>query len=237
MKYSFIIPVYNEKKNIGLTIAEIKKKFERHSSDYEIIFVDDNSPDGTALEIENFAKVDNRIKLCQHGKKIGLGAAINFGYKKALGEFIIGIDVDLSQSIDDLIKMISYLKNNNLDMVIGSRYIEGGKQINKSFIRDAASRYMNIFISTILNLKVYDLSHTFRIFRREIFLNISSSLHETGHPSFMTEFTYFTVKKKYKVSEFPIIFVERDPSLGKSKLKISKEIFPYFKFVLKLLTK
>ena len=53
----------------------------------------------------------------------------------------------------------------------------------------------------------------------------------------MTEFTYFTVKKKYKVSEFPIIFVERDPSLGKSKLKISKEIFPYLKFVLKLLTK
>ena len=64
-------------------------------------------------------------------KKIGLGAAIKYGYLQTQGQYIIGIDVDLSQSVDDLLKMIKFMKNNKADMVIGSRYIKGGKQINK----------------------------------------------------------------------------------------------------------
>ena len=80
MKYSFVIPVYNEKINIKSAANEIRNKFDSYSKDYEILFVDDNSPDGTGEEVMRLALKDDRIKLCQHGKKTGLGAAIKYGY-------------------------------------------------------------------------------------------------------------------------------------------------------------
>lgn len=237
MKYSFVIPVYNEKINIKSAANEIQNKFDSYCKDYEILFVDDNSPDGTGEEVVELSLIDNRIKLCQHGKKIGLGAAIKYGYLQTQGQYIIGIDVDLSQSVDDLLEMIKFMKDNKADMVIGSRYIKGGKQINKPWLRDFASKNMNYFITKILKINIYDLSHTFRIFDRKIINSIKNSLVETGHPSFMTEFTYFANKKKFKILEYPITFIERDASKGVSKLSVIKEMPSYFKFIVKLISR
>ena len=235
MKYSFVIPVYNERINIESAANEIRNKFDSYSKDYEILFVDDNSPDGTGEEVMKLALKDDRIKLFQHGKKNGLGAAIKYGYLQTQGQFIIGIDVDLSQSVDDLLKMIRFMKNNKADMVIGSRYTKGGKQINKPWVRDFASKSMNYLVSKILRMQIYDLSHTFRVFDRKIIDNIKNLLVENGHPSFMTEFTYFAKKKNFKILEYPIIFIERDASKGVSKLSVTKEIPSYLKFILKLI--
>ncbi len=233
IEYSFIVPVFNEKTNIFTFVNEISNKFDNYSTNYEIVFVDDNSPDGTANEIINLSKKYNKIRLLQHGKRDGLGAAILYGYKNSLGKYLIGMDVDLSVSPSYLYRMIEMLKNNNCDMVIGSRYLQESKIINKGLFRKLGSIFFNFISSKLLNITVTDSSHTFRVFKRDILNSISASLKEKSHPSFLIEFTYFT-QQYFKINEIPIIFVERDKSKGKSKLSIKEGVLSFFSSLLRL---
>ena len=233
-KFNFIIPVYNETQNIEPTIIFIKDNF--FSEDYLISFIDDNSPDGTASKILSLKEKYPEIELIQHGKKDGLGSAILFGYLNSKSDYLIGLDADLSQSpkyLHDMYKMIK----NGADMVIGSRYVFGGKVIGKSQLRLIGSVAMNKIASKLLNLNILDISHTFRIFKKEIISKISTLLKEKGHPSFLIEFTYFAKKNNFKIKEYPIFFIERSSDRGVSKLSASKEIIPFLKTILKLINK
>ena len=139
---SVVVPVYNEKPNIEPTAREVLAAFEQVASETEVLFVDDNSPDGTADEIIRLSGVMPQVRLVQHGKKEGIGAAHHAGYKAAKGEYVMCIDADLSQSPVDLFKMKEKL-DDGYDLVIGSRYMAGGDQVGKSFVRDMGSRGMN----------------------------------------------------------------------------------------------
>ena len=141
-------------KNINRTVLRIEEAFKTCGKKYEIIFVDDNSNDGTEEEIIKISKIKKFVKFEQHGKKIGLGAASNYGYSKAKGEIIMQLDGDLAHEPKDLILMYEHMILNNLDMVIGSRYIKNGKQEGKSLIRDLGSRLMNILGGYLLNIKL-----------------------------------------------------------------------------------
>lgn len=233
-KFNFIIPVYNEAQNIESTILFIKESF--FSSDYLITFVDDNSPDGTASTVFRLKKKYPEIELLQHGKKTGLGAAILYGYNNSKSDYIIGLDADLSQSPVFLKEMNEMIQNGS-DMVIGSRYAKGGTVLGKSKLRLLGSIIMNKIASNLLALDIMDISHTFRIFKREVILKIGNSLKEKGHPSFLIEFTYHAKLNKFKISEYPITFIERTNERGVSKLSASKEIIPFFKTVFKLIKK
>lgn len=233
-KFNFIIPVYNEAQNIESTIIFIKKNF--FSDDYLISFIDDNSPDGTASKVLSLKNKYPEVELIQHGKKEGLGAAILFGYINSKSDYLIGLDADLSQSPKYLHQMYKLLKT-DADMVIGSRYVSGGKVVGKNQIRLIGSITMNKIASKLLNIDVLDISHTFRIFKREIIIKISNLLKEKGHPSFLVEFTYYAKKNRFKIKEYPISFIERSSDRGVSKLSASKEIIPFFKTVFKLINK
>ena len=108
IKYSFVIPIYNEKPNIEKTIINIYKYFGL-KNDYEVLFVDDISPDGSAEEVVKLSSTYNNVKLIQHGKKEGIGAALHYGSKKSIGKLIIFLDSDLSTSPEYLIKMINMI--------------------------------------------------------------------------------------------------------------------------------
>lgn len=233
-KYNFIVPVYNEVINIEPTIKFVRDNF--FTNDYKISFVDDNSPDGTAKKVIDLANTYPEIELLQHGKKIGLGAAVFFGYLNSKSEYVIGLDADLSQSPKYLKDMFAQIENGS-DMVIGSRYISGGQVVGKSKLRLMGSIIMNKISSILLGLNINDISHTFRVFRREIIDKVSSDIEETGHPSFLIEFTYLAKKNNYKITEFPISFIERKFEMGDSKLSIFKEIFPFLYTVFKLYKK
>lgn len=233
MRFSVIIPVYNEVKNIKKTVIKIEKNFKKIKNTYEILFIDDNSSDGTWNELVKISKHKKFVKFYQHGKKEGLGLASNFGYSKAKGKIIMQIDGDLAHNPKDLISMYNYLKKKKVSMVIGSRYIDKGKQRGKTIIRDLGSRLMNFIARIFLNIHLKDFTHTFRVFKKEIYHSTKKDIIEKGHPSFFIEFTYLALNKKFKILEYPVTYDDRNNSAD-SKIPILKESIRYIKTVLRL---
>ena len=163
---SIIVPVYNEKTNVEPSSTKLLDEFSEFKDTLEILFVDDNSPDGTADEVNRLNQKFPQIRLVQNGKKEGIGAAHKAGYKASTGQYILCIDADLSQSPKDLLKIKNKL-DDGYDLAIGSRYMNEGKQIGKSPLRDIGSRGMNLICRYILGIKLTDCTHTFRGFKRE----------------------------------------------------------------------
>ena len=231
---SIVIPVYNEKPNIVPTTDNVLAAFGRSASQLEILFVDDNSPDGTAEEVIRVSSSKPQVRLIQHGKKEGIGAAHYAGYKGANGNYVMCIDADLSQSASDLLRMKDKL-DAGCDLVIGSRYMPGGKQVGKNFMRDFGSRAINIMSRILLGLPMTDCTHTFRAFKREVFRDIDSKLDQKGHPSFQVQFSFWVVRKGYRFMEIPIEFVERDSGMGYSKISVLRETPSFLKLVIRLM--
>lgn len=231
---SVIVPVYNEKQNIEPTAREVLAAFEQVASEMEILFIDDNSPDGTADEVERLSGIMPQVRLVQHGKKEGIGAAHHAGYKAAKGKYVMCIDADLSQSPADLFKMKEKL-DNGYDLVIGSRYMAGGEQVGKSMIRDIGSRGMNFMCRFFLGIPLTDCTHTFRGFRKSLFNDVNPNLDQKGHPNFQVQFSFWTIHKGYRAMEIPIIFEERAADRGQSKLSIKKELPQFLKLVVRLM--
>ena len=231
---SVVVPAYNENPNIEPTARAVLDAFGDLSDEMEILFVDDNSPDGTADEVERVSGIMPQVKLVQHGKKEGIGAAHHAGYKAATGEYIMCIDADLSQSPHDLFKMKGKLDEGS-DLVIGSRYIEGGEQVGKSAIRDIGSRGMNFICRFFLAIPLTDCTHTFRAFRKSLFNEVSSELDQKGHPNFQVQFSFWTVKNGHRTTEIPIRFIERAEDRGQSKISVRKEIPQFLKLVGRLI--
>ena len=236
VKLSIIVPVYNEKKVIEKTSDKLLAAFEEFHNQMEILFVDDNSPDGTAQEVLRISERSPQVQLVQHGKKEGIGAAHRAGYESARGVYILCIDADLSQSPEDLLKIKNKL-DDGYDLVIGSRYMSNGKQLGKSPIRDIGSRGMNLLCRFMLGMKLTDCTHTFRGFRAELFREYSHKISSKGHPTFQVEFSFWIVKNRKKILELPIYFKEREDGLGESKISIKKEVPPFLKLLGKLFLK
>jgi len=230
---SVVVPVYNEKPNIEPTARAVLDAFGNLSSEMEILFVDDNSPDGTADEVERISGLSPQVRLVQHGKKEGMGAAYHAGYEAADGEYIMCIDADLSQSPHDLFKMKGKL-DEGYDLVIGSRYMKGGKQVGKSFFRDIGSRGMNFICRYMLGIPLTDCTHTFRAFRKGVFEAVAPNIDQKGHPNFQVQFSFWVVRKGFKITEIPIVFTEREEGRGQSKLSVKKEIPPFLRLVNRL---
>jgi len=236
IKLSIIVPVYNEKLVIEKTSNKLLATFQEFHNQMEILFVDDNSPDGTAQEVLRVAERSPQVQLVQHGKKEGIGAAHRAGYESARGGYILCIDADLSQSPEDLLKIKNKL-DEGYDLVIGSRYMANGKQFGKSPLRDIGSRGMNLLCRILLGIKLTDCTHTFRGFRAELFHEYKSFISSKGHPSFQVEFSFWIANNKKKMLELPIFFKEREDGLGESKISIEKEVPPFLKLLTKLFIK
>ena len=144
------------------------------------------------------------------------------------------MDADLSQSPADLVRFKHALDSGS-DVVIGSRYLDGGAQSGKSLARDYGSRGMNIATHFLLGIPLTDATHTFRAFRREVFQKIGTCLNDKGHPGFQIQFIFFAIRYGFRVTEIPVQFVERRPDRGVSKLSIRREIPGFAKVIGRLL--
>jgi len=230
---SIIVPVFNERRIIEITAQRIMAVFKNIDDDVELLFIDDNSPDGTAEEVIRVSKSIPEVRLIQHGKKEGIGAAHRAGYEAAVGKYILCIDADLSQTPEDLLKIKQKL-DEGYDLVIGSRYMKDGKQLGKSPLRDIGSRGMNLLCRIFLGLKLTDGTHTFRGFKSNLYKKYSDRLSSKGHPDFQVEFSFWIQKGGNKILELPIHFKEREDSLGQSKIIIQKEAPRFLKLLVKL---
>ncbi len=226
-----IIPTYNELNNIKNLIPEITTSYPTT----DILIVDDNSPDGTAEFVKEFSEKNKRIKLIEREKKMGLGTAYVEGFKYALAngyESIIQMDADLSHDPKEIKKMFEYIKD--YDLVIGSRYISGVNVINWPMMRLLLSYFANIYTRIITRLPIRDCTGGFKCFRKEVLSAIDlDKIHSNGY-SFQIEMNFLAWKKKFRIKEFPIVFVDRMEGSSKMSKKIVWEaIFMVWKLRLK----
>ena len=225
---SFVIPTLNEINNIDTTVDKIRQCFKKHE-EYEIIFVDDNSDDGSLEKIIMLSNNNINIDYCLPTKRLGLGNALILGQKKTKGDYIFFLDCDHSIDISNLLKLIKSIKKNTL--IIGSRYLKDSKIYGVNKFRIFLSKSLNYFVSVYLKIPVFDISHSCRVFPKSIFMETEN----LKHPIFFWEHTLYCLKNNMKITEVPIDFYERKSGLSKNSfLSLFKIIFYAMLSILKL---
>jgi len=210
-KILVVIPTYNESENIEKLIQEL------NSLEHHIMIVDDNSPDGTSEIVENLKEKNNNLYLIKRESKLGLGSAYRDGFKAAMNmgyEFFVEMDADFSHQTIDLVEMIKNI--DKADVIIGSRYIEGGGITGWNYKRRLLSKLANLFTQILFGYHIKDSTSGFRIYNRESLEKINFQKTKSDGYSFQIEMTYRANKKNLKILEIPITFYERRK--GESKM-------------------
>lgn len=210
-KILVVIPTYNESENIEKLIQELS------SLEHHIMIVDDNSPDGTSEIVENLKEKNNNLYLIKRESKLGLGSAYRDGFKAAMNmgyEFFVEMDADFSHQTIDLVEMIKNI--DKADVIIGSRYIEGGGITGWNYKRRLLSKLANLFTQILFGYHIKDSTSGFRIYNRESLEKINFQKTKSDGYSFQIEMTYRANKKNLKILEIPITFYERRK--GESKM-------------------
>ena len=214
-----IIPTYNEAENILNVINKIFSIDDNTS----ILVVDDNSPDGTSNIVKNLIKDNvNKLFLITRDKKDGLGSAYKEGFKWALDKgysYIFEMDADLSHDPNEIKNLKRFLINNECDVVIGSRYLDGVGVVNWPLFRIFLSYFANIYVKIITSMPVKDSTSGFVGYTNEALSSLNINKIKFNGYAFQIEMKFKLWKKKFKLMEHQIIFVNRKH--GKSKMNKS----------------
>ncbi|WP_274474043.1 polyprenol monophosphomannose synthase [Mangrovimonas aestuarii] len=221
-----IIPTYNEIENIE---AVIRAVFSRNNS-FDILVVDDNSPDGTAQKVKTLQQeFSKRLYLESRAGKSGLGTAYIHGFKWCLKrhyKFIFEMDADFSHDPQDLERLYSVCKEGDADMAIGSRYVKGVNVVNWPMSRVLLSYMASKYVKFITGMQIHDTTAGFICYRREVLEALDlEGIKFVGY-AFQIEMKFKAYLKKFKIVEIPVIFTDREK--GESKLStgiISEAIF------------
>jgi dolichol-phosphate mannosyltransferase len=223
--FLIVIPTYNEKLNVEKLITHLSVAFE----EINILFVDDNSPDGTSITIREAQKSFKNVYLIERPKKMGLGSAYIEGFTWALNKkynFIIQMDADFSHQISDLENLLNNSKSDYL--TIGSRYVKGGLTTGWAFHRKLLSKTANSLSRFIFKSSIKDLTGGFKIWPRNILESVNFGLVKLDGYAFQIKMNILAENSNFKIQEIPINFVERQR--GKSKLS-SKVILEAINFL------
>lgn len=232
-KISIILPTYNEAGNIVKLIKDISNQTGLKNYQLEFIVVDDNSPDGTANQVKNLA--DNRVKLFVRKKERGLATAILLGIKKSSGQVIVLMDTDFNHQPKDIVHLITPLKLNQADLVIGSRYVKGGgMHISEAgTIQFLGSKFGNLLVNKIiLRSSLKESLSGFLAFKKKILKGFNLTQIFQGYGDYCIRLLYFANKERFKLAEIPVVYGKRQYGISKSNL--IKMFFNYFKTALSL---
>lgn len=218
LKTLIIIPTYNESENIKELLTEI---LQLNLPNATLLVVDDNSPDGTANLVRNYAEVNPPVKLIVRHNKKGLGPSYITGFQYALAEQfdrVLMMDADGSHNPAVIPELLREL--NDFDLVIGSRYLNGVSVVNWSLLRLTISIFANVYTRLITGLPIRDCTSGFKCLKRDILEKIPlDQINSTGY-AFQIELHYRAWKSGLNLKEIPIIFIERE----KGQSKMSKQI-------------
>ncbi|XP_060073822.1 dolichol-phosphate mannosyltransferase subunit 1-like [Ylistrum balloti] len=231
-KYSVLLPTYNERENLPLIVWLLVKYFTESGYDYEIIIIDDGSPDGTLEAAKQLEKIygKDKIVLRPREKKLGLGTAYIHGIKHATGNFVIIMDADMSHHPKFIPEFIKKQKEGDFDLVSGTRYIGDGGVFGWDFKRKLMSRTANYVTQVLLRPGASDLTGSFRLYRKEVLQKLVEACMSKGYV-FQMEMIIRARQFDYSIGEVPISFVDR--VYGESKLG-KNEIFGFLKGLLYL---
>ncbi len=211
-----IIPTYNEKENIE---AIIRKVFSLEGN-FNILIIDDGSPDGTATIVKSLQEeFPEKLFMIEREGKLGLGTAYLTGFKWSLEkgyDYIFEMDADFSHNPDDLIRLYKACAEDGADLAIGSRYCHGVSVVDWPISRIVMSYYASVYVRMILGMKIYDTTAGFKCYSRKVLETIDLDAIEMKGYGFQIEMKYTTYKLGFKIKEVPIIFINRQ--LGTSKM-------------------
>jgi len=231
-KISVLLPTYNERDNLPIIVWLLVKYFTEADLTFEIIVIDDGSPDGTLDVAKELQKIygEERIVLKPRAKKLGLGTAYIHGVTHAHGDFIVIMDADLSHHPKFISEMLKTQMEGNYDLVSGTRYAMGGGVFGWDFMRKLISRTANYVAQVLLRPGASDLTGSFRLYKKEVLEKLVNSCVSKGYV-FQMEMIVRARQQSLTVGEVPITFVDR--VYGESKLG-GNEIFGYLKGLLYL---
>jgi dolichol-phosphate mannosyltransferase len=211
------IPTYNERENLPSIVEELLRV-----APVDILIIDDNSPDGTGAVADGLAEKSSRVHVLHRPGKQGLGRAYIAGFKWALHrhyKYVFEMDADFSHQPRYVPEFLRAIKE--VDLVLGSRYVDGGGTENWSKARQVISQGGSLYARTLLSLPFHDLTGGFKCFRREVLEALDLDSVECEGYAFQIELTYRAYRLGFRVKEVPIVFYER--VAGRSKM--SKKIF------------
>jgi dolichol-phosphate mannosyltransferase len=212
-------PVYNERENLPIFIDDLEAVLSEGNYDFEVIIIEDNSPDGSSEIADELAIKYGNIKVIHRNEKLGLGTAYKDGFKEAKGDTIVTVDCDLSHDPADLPELLE--KSRDSDIVIGSRLMKGGEIKGRAIWRDILSYSANLFIRLITGKKIHDWTSGYRVYKRKV-LETVFPLVECMKWDFQFDVLYVSLTKDFDVEEVPISF--KDRGKGKSKFDIKEAI-------------
>jgi len=214
-----IIPTYNEIENISNILETVMK----YPDNFDVLVIDDNSPDGTATAVEKMMKsFPGRIFIEKREGKLGLGTAYIHGFKWALNRdygYVIEMDADFSHNPDDLTRLYHNCKDNGADVTIGSRYITGVNVVNWPMGRVLMSYFASAYVRFVTRMKLRDATAGFVCYRRRVLEAINLDKIEFKGYAFQIEMKFKSYIKGFRIVELPIIFINR--RLGTSKMNSS----------------
>ena len=222
MKAIVVIPTYDERDNVKRMAEAVLSNLKLQTSNVELLFVDDNSPDGTGAVIEEMMKSEPRIHCLHREKKEGLGRAYVSGFKKAIelgAEKIVQMDCDFSHDPKDLPRLIA----EDADLVIGSRYVKGGDTPGWPFKRRLISRAGGIFIRTVTGMPLRDPTGGFKCWKVSALKKIDFETVGSKGYSFQLEMNHRTWKAGCSIREIPIVFTDRVAGYSKITAGIATE--------------
>jgi dolichol-phosphate mannosyltransferase len=216
-----IIPTYNEKENIEAIIRKVMSL----PHPFDLLIVDDSSPDGTAdIVLQLQQEFGGRLHLELRTGKLGLGTAYIHGFKYALRrgyQYIFEMDADFSHNPDDLVRLYQACAEEGYDMAIGSRYVQGVNVVNWPMSRVLMSWFASLYVRLITGMPIADTTAGFVCYRRKVLKTIQlNKIRFVGY-AFQIEMKFLTYKYGFKIKEVPIIFTDRT----KGQSKMSKGIF------------
>jgi dolichol-phosphate mannosyltransferase len=216
-----IIPTYNEKENIE---RMVRKVFSLPVA-FELLIVDDGSPDGTAQIVQNLQnEFGKKLHLLERKGKLGLGTAYIAGFTYAIQhkfDYIFEMDCDFSHNPDDLVNLFNACAKDGADLSIGSRYVKGGKVVNWPIDRILMSYFASLYVRLVLWINIHDTTAGFKCYKRNVLETINLDAIKFIGYAFQIEMKYKVKKAGFKIKEVPITFTDR--TAGESKM--SKGIF------------
>lgn len=222
MSILVITPTYNEVKNIEKFIESIQK------INLDLLIIDDNSPDGTAKVVKKFSSNFCSINLIVRDEKLGLGSAYREGFKWAENnkyKYVVEMDADFSHQFSDLQNLLDQRMPNRL--VIGSRYIPGGKIIGWNLYRKTLSKYANLFSRILKQSNVKDMTSGFRVYSMASLKKSNYLESNSDGYAFQIEMVLKCLNSDIEVVEVPITFVERQHGMSKMNYSIIIEAIKY----------
>ena len=226
-----IVPTYNERENLPALVGRLRAQ----PGDVHVLIVDDNSPDGTGQIADAIAACDTGVKVIHRSGKLGLGTAYRAGFRHGLAQgyqYLCTMDADFSHSPESVPALLDKAAS-GFDLVVGSRYVAGGRVVGSPPLRKLISYIANWLAHLFLGVTTHDCTAGFRCYRRQVLETIElDAIFSSGY-SFLIEMAFLCQRAGFRIGEVPITFVNR--TQGASKIS-RVEIYKAFYTMLRLRT-